>query len=175
MTQRGPFLFLTLVCAATACTPTLDWREVRPEGSGLAAMFPCRPAANARRLALAGVAVEMTLYACATGGVTYAVGFADIGQPQLVGPALVEMAAAAARNIDATVAPAVSALQVAGMTPNPQAGQRVIEGRLPDGRRVTEQMALFARGTRIFQATMVGAKLNAEATETFFGALRLAS
>ncbi len=143
------------------------------EGSGLVALLPCKPAGHARNLALAGVAVEMTVYACSTRGATYAVGFADVGQPALVTQALDELAAAAARNIDAQVAAMPVPLRIEGMTPNPQAGRRALAGRLSDGRLVEEEVAVFARGTRVFQATMVGAKLDHEAKDMFFGALRL--
>ena len=126
-----------------------------------------------RQLPLAGVWVELSLFACTTGGVTYAAAFADIGQPQLVGQALAELAAAAARNIGAEGPHAVAPLRVEGMTPNPQTGRHAFAGRLSDNRRVEEQVAVFARGTRVFQATMVGAKLDVQTVETFFGALRL--
>lgn len=174
MTSRlGPPILL-LASALAACTPTLDWRTVRPEGSGLEALFPCKPAGHARRVTLAGDGVELTLYACTAGGVTFAVGFADVGQPQRTGPALAELSAAAARNIGA-VGSAVLPLRIEGMTPNPQAGRLRLNGQLGDGQRVEEQVAVFSRGTRVFQATMVGAKLDAEAVATFFGALRLAA
>jgi hypothetical protein len=47
-------------------------------------------------------------------------------------------------------------------------------GRLPDGKAVEEQVAVFSRGTRVFQATLVGPSLPPEVAETFFGGLRLA-
>jgi hypothetical protein len=164
---------LSLACAMNACTPTLDWRDVRPEGSGLQALFPCKPDGHARHLALAGAAVELTLFACTAGGSTYAVAFADLGQPQLVEPALAELMAAAARNIDAKGTPVIVPLHVAGMTPNFRAGQQAFSGRLADGLAIEEEVAVFARGTRVYQATMVGARLEAQAIEMFFGALRL--
>jgi len=173
MRVRAVTAGLILACACTACAPTLDWREVRPESSGLVALFPCKPASHARQLPLAGVRVELSLFACTTDGVTYAAAFADIGQPQLVGQALAELAAAAARNIGAEGPHAVAPLRVEGMTPNPQTGRQAFAGQLSDNRRVEEQVAVFARGTRVFQATMVGAKLDVRTVEVFFGALRL--
>ena len=173
MRPRALTLVIALACVGSACAPTLDWREVRPERSGLLSLFPCKPAARTRQLVLAGVAVEMSLHACIADGVTYAVAHADIGQPQGVDRALAEMASAAARNIDAVLSPAAGNLQVPGMTPNPQAGRHALSGRLANGQRVEEQSAAFARGTRVFQATMVGANLDAEAVDMFFGALRL--
>ena len=173
MSARTVPVVMILACAATACTPVLDWREVRPEGAGLVTLFPCKPAGYARRVPLAGMTVEMSLSACSAGAVTYAVGYADIGQPQLVARALDELVAAAARNIGATGALVSTPLVVEGMTPNPQAGRRAFAGQRSDGLRVEEQVAVFVRGTRVYQATVVGERLEVEALETFFGALRL--
>lgn len=115
----------------------------------------------------------MTLYACAAGGATYAVGFADVGQGQPVGPALAALWAAAARNIGSKGSHALAPLRGEGMTAHPQAGRQAFAGALGDGQRLEEQVAVFTRGTRVFQATMVGPKLDGEAVEMFFGALRL--
>ena len=175
MKARAMTAGLVLACANVACTPALDWREVRPEAAGLVAWFPCKPLGHARQLRLVGATVEMSLFACSAADTTYAVAFADIAQPQLVGQALDEFAAAAARNIGAVQAPVITPLRIQGMTPNPSARRESFKGQLSDGRRVQEEVAVFARGTRVFQATMVGKKLDVEAVETFFGALRLAT
>jgi len=45
---------------------------------------------------------------------------------------------------------------------------------MPDGRAVTEQIAVFTKGTRVFQAIALSDKLDAEAADSFFGSLRLA-
>jgi hypothetical protein len=45
---------------------------------------------------------------------------------------------------------------------------------MPDGRAVTEQLAVFTKGTKVFQATALGEKLESEAADTFFGGLRFA-
>ncbi len=173
MKARAMTAGLILACANVACAPTLDWREVRPESSGLVALFPCKPAGNTRQLRIVGVTVEMSLFSCSAGGATYAVAFADIGQPQLIGQALDELAAAAARNIGAMGSHAIAPSHIEGMTPNPHTGRQAFAGQLGDGRRVEEQVAVFSRGMRVFQATMVGEKLDVQAVETFFGALRL--
>jgi hypothetical protein len=155
----------------TACTPTLDWREVRPEGSAVRLMMPCKPASHARTVSLADRRVEMSMYACTAGDVTYAVAIADMADPAAVTPALGELARSARANLRASDSAASSALSVPGMTPNAQAAQWRIDGRLPDGRQVQEQMAVFAHGTRVHQATMVGPRIDAEARDTFFSGL----
>jgi len=173
MQTRVVWAVLAVAFAAASCTPVLDWREVRPGGARLAALFPCRPELQVRRLPLAGTVVEMSLWACSAGGATYAVGFADVGEPHRVALALDELAASAARNIRSTGTPGTVPLRVAGMTPNPRAKRQTLAGQLADGQRVQEQMAVFVRGARVYQATMVGARLDDEAVEMFFGALRL--
>ena len=55
--------------AVAGCSPALDWREVRPEGSQARALFPCKPASHARTVSLAARRVELTMYACAAGDV----------------------------------------------------------------------------------------------------------
>jgi hypothetical protein len=90
-----------LACSLTACAPSLDWREVRPDDSGVLALFPCKPASHARALPLAGSTVRFVLYACAAGGATWGLGFAELGDPARVAAALTELREQAARNIAA--------------------------------------------------------------------------
>jgi hypothetical protein len=157
-----------------ACAPALDWREVRPPGSRLRAMFPCKPASHARRVTLARSTVEMSLYACSAGDASYAIAFADMADPARVNTALDELGRMLAANLQAT-APASSApLAVAGMTPYEGTAAWRVEGRLPDGRAVQERAALFAYGTRVYQATVVASRLpDDEVLGSFFGGLRV--
>lgn len=155
-----------------ACTPTLDWREVRPEGSGALALFPCQPKTRARITRLAGSGAAMTMVACDAGGVTFALSHAELGDPSRVTAALVELRSALAANLGASDV-RWAAFELAGMTPNPQAKRIWIAGRLPDGTPVQEQAVLFARGTRIYQVAMLGALLDEAAASVFFESLRL--
>lgn len=156
-----------------ACSPTLDWREVRPDGSAARLMFPCKPASHARQVTLAGAAVEMSMFACTAGQATYALAFADMTDPARVTPALAELSRAASANLRAEGPPSAVPLRVPGMTPNDQATRLQIAGRLPDGRRVQEHAAFFVYGTRVYQATLMAERPDAEALDTFFGALRV--
>ncbi len=159
-----------------ACSPTLDWRQVRPEGSTLEAMFPCKPVSHARRLALAGAETEMSMLACTAGGSTYAVSFADVKEPARVGSALAELRGAALANVRGEARRSVPAA-VPGMTPNARAERLSVEGRLPDGRAVRQESAFFVHATRVYQASIVsaGEAPQAEAVEAFFSGLRLSS
>ena len=64
-------------------------------------------------------------------------------------------------------------LQVPGMTPNPQSGRVHLEGRRPDGATLQEQAGFFAKGLRVYQATVLGKKVPLDAADAFFGGLRL--
>jgi hypothetical protein len=167
------FMILGAVLVS-ACSPTLDWREVRPEGSGAQVLFPCKPRHETRQVVLAGGPVQMTLYACKAAGAIWAFGFADLRDPDRVAPALVELGAAAKRNVVA--APAASQpFSAPGMTPNGQSQRLILGGSKPDGTAVQSHVALFSKGTRVFQANVVGARPVADAVETFFSALRVTS
>lgn len=167
--------WLTVALAGSACTPALDWREVRPEGSGALASFPCKPSSHSRTVTLAGAAMQLSLYACSAADVTYAVAVADVQDPARVRPVLEELGRAARTNIQSADSSASAPLHVQGMTPNPLAMLWRLDGRRQDGRAVQEQMALFVHGTRVFQATAIGVRLDVQALETFFGALHFPS
>ena len=162
---------LAIACLLAGCAPALDWREVRPEGGGLTLLMPCRPDSQVRLVSLVSTQVRLALHACSAGGVTWGLAFADLADPAKVGAALDELRASAMKNVDAAGSTSLP-LRVDGATPN-DASQRVqFTGRMPDGRTVTEQTAVFAKGTRVFQAVALGQSLEPEAAATFFGSLR---
>lgn len=154
-----------------ACTPALNWREVRLDG-GAVALFPCKPEHQTRTLMLAGQPLALTLHACEATGLRFAVAQADVQQPARVETALAALAAAQARNLQAPLPPG-EPVQVPGMTPNPQARRYALSGRRPDGVAVQAQLLLFARGTRVLQATVLEGAPNAPAVHTFMEALRV--
>lgn len=155
-----------------ACSPTLDWREVQPEGGGIVAMFPCKADRHARAVVVAGANVRMQMLVCAAGGATYALSYLDVQSPASVAAALAELRAVAVANLSGTE-PRIAALQISGMTPNPQASMLSVGGKLPDGAAVQEQAAFFAKGLRVYQASVIGAKPAADAADMFFSGLRL--
>lgn len=161
-------------CAA-ACTPTLDWREVRPAGLGVQLLMPCKPASQARKVVLAGAPVEMTLYACEAGGDTFAVGVADLQDPARVTTALEELVRAASANLRAATDVQAAPARVDGMTPNPRATRLQLQGQLPDGRAVVETVVVFAYGTTVWQAAVLGPRRDPVAVESFFESLRVRS
>jgi hypothetical protein len=166
-------LSLSLIgLALTGCSPTLDWREIRPEDSDAIAMFPCKPTTDARMVSLAGVRVRMVLVACRAVDANWALAFADIADPARVTQALQELRASTAGNLNGTPS-VIGPLRIAGATPNPQAERVRLQGRLPGNDAVALESGFFVRGTRVYQATVMGKALDAEAVAVFFDGLKL--
>ena len=86
---------MTLPAGLAACSPTYNWRDVRVATTSLQAMLPCKPDQGQRPVSLAGQLVEMRVLGCDAGGVTFAIMFADIGEPLRAGAALAQWKAAA--------------------------------------------------------------------------------
>jgi hypothetical protein len=155
-----------------ACTPTYNWRQVALPGGPGHAMFPCRPSQEARTVPLAGRPVSLTILSCRTGETMFALATADVGDPAQVRGALEALKASAAGNIGGMPVPA-DASAVEGATPNDAAGAYRLQGRLPNGKAVQAQLAVFTQGTRVFQATVFAERLAVEPADTFFGGLSL--
>lgn len=168
-----PIRLVALASALVACAPSVDWRELRPESFQLAVALPCRPSSSARALVLAGQAVQMTMLACSEHGMTFAIGSADVSDPARVGAALAALPAAIAAKLRGRVA-SDAAARVVGMTPQPEARQVRLVGQRPDGVPALAEVAVFAYGTRVYQAAVLGERLDADLTRTFFASLRVA-
>jgi hypothetical protein len=166
-------LFAASLAALAACAPSFDWRDARPEGSGVAMLFPCRPDRHERAVRIAGAEMRMQMHSCKAAGAIFSLAFVDAAQPAQVAPLLAELRAHAAANIGG--APEVHPFAPPGATPNEYSALLQIPGRLPDGRRVTEHAAFFVKGLRLYQATAIGETLPVDAVQTFFGAIKVTS
>ena len=155
------------------CSPVLDWRDWRPASSGLSLLFPCKPTPQVRSVQLAGQAVRLALHACSAGGQTWALAFADVGDPTRIGAALADLRDSAAANLGAAASEPRALLAVPGATPHAGSRRWALVGRLPDGEPVRAEIAVFVRGTTVFQATVLGAELPPEGVATFFESLRI--
>ena len=155
-----------------ACTPALNWRDVRPPDSGVAALFPCKPDRFSRSVPLAGATVPMVLMSCSAVSANFALGYAEMVDPTRATLALTELRAAATGNISGRIT-AQTPLAMNGMTPNALAERLTIEGQRDDGRTISEQAAFFTKGRRVYQASIVADKIDVDAANTFFTALKL--
>ena len=174
--MRRPGLLSVTACGLMcACAPALDWRDLRPaDAAGVALLMPCRAVAQQRQLVLAGSAVTLVLHVCEAGGRSWALAHADVDDPARVGRALEALRTAAAANIGAT-APQGLPLAVAAATPQPASGRERLAGRRQDGSAIEMETAVFARGTVVFQASVLGATVARAEADAFFASLRFAT
>ena len=168
----NPFRAAALLVGAAlaACAPGHDWRETRSADGAVGLLFPCRPLQHERNVPIAGANRKLVLQSCEAGGQTWALASADLVDPALLGAALDELARAAAANLGAT--PTTQGLQVPGATPHPGSRRLALVGRRPDGQASQMHTALFAHGTRVYQATVLGEVAPADAVAVFFDSLR---
>lgn len=162
---RRALLGLTL--GLCACSPRLDWREVRPDGAGVLALFPCQPDLSAHAPTVAEP-VRMGLAQCEAGGQSFSLSWAELDDPSRAGAVLRQMRESLAAKLAAVAGPA-RPLDVPGMTPNPEAQYQ----RLTAAQQQA-QVGVFTHGRRVYQAVMLGTAPNDAAWENFVGALRLA-
>lgn len=161
-------LGLTLVAA---CSPVLDWREVELPDTPLRAELPCRPGRFEREVAVAGMPLKMFMLSCEAGGVTFGVASAEVGDPARVEPVLAGLADAARRALRGTRGDFV-AYDLRGATPFRGNASARLAGERPDGAAVEESLRLFARGTRVYQASAIGPALAAATITPFEDGLR---
>jgi len=171
MTRLATFIAAFAAACIAACSPTLDWREFVPEGTDISVAFPCRPDRHARAVTVAGARVQMEMLTCSAGDATFALAFVDVADPVRVSATLADLRAAAVMNLQG-VAKQSAPLQIKGMTSNEQAAQITVVGKLSDGVSVHAHMGFFARGLRVYQATVIGAGPTPRTVETFIDGLR---
>jgi hypothetical protein len=169
---RPMSLLLVTAFLAMACSPSLNWRDVSPPGSGLKLLFPCKPKAETRPVSLKGVPVTMSLYVCQADGKTFGLAVADTGEAAQAEAALTALSEAQSGNLAGAVV-SRSGWVLAGASGNPPAWRQQISGRLPDGGAVIQEAGFFAKGTRVFQVTVMGTRADLQAAEAFFEGLKL--
>jgi hypothetical protein len=162
----------TALLLAAACTPTLNWREVPVDATGLKATFPCKPDKVERRTQFApGRDIVLHAMACEAGGASFVLLYGDAGSPAELDAALVQWKKASAATIHSTLVkeqpwqpPGALGLASSSMTTSrsPRA----------QGGNLEAQAAYFARGTLVYQAAVYAPRLEASLTESFFTGLR---
>jgi hypothetical protein len=155
-----------------ACSPELNWRQVRLDNTTMQALMPCKPDRQVRPLNMAGASVQYQMRVCEAGGVTWALAHADVGDATRVGPALAFLKTSAGVKLGAAQVES-AALQVPGMTPNAESARLSIAGQRPDHSPVRQVLAVFSHGTSVFEAVAIGARLPPEAVESFLESLRI--
>lgn len=169
MFRRILLLGLSLVAA---CSPSLNWREVRPAGGELKAMLPCKPDQGSRRQSLGGRELEIHMLGCEAGGALYAVSVSDLADGGQALAAQVQWQANLLGNMQAA-ASASGAWALKGASAAMEPVRLNAQGRRPDGQPVQVQAVWFVRGTRMYHAAVYAERISTEMSEPFFGGLEL--
>jgi hypothetical protein len=112
----------------------------------------------------------MHLSSCTASGSNFAVSHVDVGDPARVQAVLAQLQAIAIGNIGGSSSAAP--VRVAGLSANEPASRLSMSGTRADGPPIQAQAVFFSHGSVVYQATILGARLDPEATDTFFSALR---
>lgn len=168
-----PWLALSL-WALCACTPSLNWREVRLEQSSLKTLLPCKPDHGSREVSVGAQTLMVRMSGCEAQAHLLAV--ARLPLPPQAKPADIETAIAQWQS--ATLANMKG--RITGSEPweikaaAPLKTQRIsASGTAPDGRAMQSQWLMFAWEGQIIQAVVYAPKLQAEVSDTFFAGLSL--
>jgi len=178
-----PFLVLFASLSASwslsACSPALDWRELRLQPTRWILLFPCKPQAQERPLELAGQAWVARLVACDAADLTFA---ALALSPRDSGDATGGSAEEARSALQALVRELPGRWGLSEGSAEPSAAMKLppaVEGvwtrhrRVgPDGQSIMTQALSLADGAHLVQISIHGRVISDAAAETFFGQLR---
>lgn len=162
-----------LLLLIAACSPTFNWRALPADGVPLRALMPCKPDKADREVPLGGHSTRLEMRSCDTGGLTFAVAWADVGDPARVAPALAgwRRATLLALQADPALADAAPvAVRVPGAT---QALGLQAEGRDHRGEPMRMQAVHATRGSLIVQVALYGPTIDERVATTFFEGLAL--
>jgi len=173
MTRATGIITGLLLAALGACSPALDWRDVRPGGDSLVLLFPCRPEAHERTVRIAGADRRMRMLGCDAAGMTFSLASLDAEAADRVQPLLEALKLALAGNLGAAAGPPLP-FAPAGATPSAGSSRMSVAGRRPDGEALRAETACFVHGLHVYQATVLGKAPSAEAVSTFMESARFA-
>jgi hypothetical protein len=167
-------LFCAGLLLMSACTPTLNWREVRfevPDGTTLKAELPCKPDVATRKQQLGGFQVELSMMGCLAGDVTFTLSRIPLSDPLSAPKILAAWQAAVAANVQAKPVP-TTPTTVTGAGAWPPAARVTLTGTATQA-----QMLWFAKqsstGITLYQAAAYGKPASTEAATIFFESLQL--
>lgn len=171
----APFpLLCALLLLVLACTPALNWRDVRLEsadGSTLKAALPCKADAATRKQLLGGIQVDLSMMGCVVNDSTFTLSRIPVLDPLSAPKLLAAWQAAAEANVKAISTPTIPVI-VSGAGAWPPAARVTLAGATTQA-----QIIWFAKqssaGLTLYQAAFYGKQPSNEAVTTFFESLQL--
>lgn len=169
-----------LVVAAlgmVACTPSLNWREVRLENVSLKTLLPCKPDHGSRDVRVGQQTLPVRMSGCEAQEHLLAIARLPLpagAQAADVEQAMKQWQEAALSNFQGQVTGTQDFVIKRKDVSAPLALPRLsASGLSPEGQTMQSQMVTFAFEGQIIQAVVYAPKLSAEVTDTFFAGLEL--
>lgn len=168
-----PTVVIALLCVLLgACSPSLNWRQVRPDAVDMTLLLPCKPDRASKTVPLGGRPTRLSMTGCEAGGAMYALAVAELDDVSQAAPVLAQWQGLALSHMRATTSTQRPAA-VPGADAHPAPTLVSARGLHPDGHAVEGQALYFARGGRVFQAVVYAARIDPDAAETFLSSLKL--
>jgi hypothetical protein len=172
-------LFFGGLLHISACTPSLNWRDVSLEssnGSTLKATLPCKPDHATRKQQLGDIQVELSMMGCVADQATFTLSRISLNDPLTVPQVLAAWEAAAVKNLNAKAPmPSSMGLKPSGFWPPPNKRITLV------GTTMQAEIAWYIKqtptGLSLYQAAMYfnasAKQADTEAATTFFESLQL--
>ena len=106
---RSAGALLAAAALLSACSPALDWRDVRPKDVNILLTYPCKPEQIAQDVVLADQTVKMSMTGCVADKMTFALAHARLPSPALAARALAQLHLAAVDNVHGRVTASTTA------------------------------------------------------------------
>jgi hypothetical protein len=173
-----------LAVGLMACTPALNWREVRLEG--LTALLPCKPDQAQRPVRLGAADIQMEMAGCEAADALYAISHVRVQDAAQASTLLSEWRAATLANLHATSVqprPFKLAKKTDGAYHVPYGAKAAVpqeewemlwvQGERPDASAVQARLAWFALGADVYHVAVYGAQLGPQSVDMLYSDLRL--
>lgn len=173
-----------LLATLAACSPALNWREVRLER--LVTLLPCKPDHAQRDVQLGAHTVAMHMSGCEAAGGLYAVSHVRLADPAQVGPAQAAWRQASLAHLrDSTVQtlpfqlakPKASEMRTAdpqtAAVPVDMLEMLQVQAKHPDGSPLQARLVWLSSGVDVYHVALYGAHLSPEMSELLFSELVL--
>lgn len=162
---------LVATAVMAACSPALNWRDVRPEGTRLSLLLPCKPDKAEKTVPMGGQLTTLRMLGCDADGLTFAVSSADVSDTAAIPSILAAWQQLTLTNMKAAKADSAAPLKMVGATASTGVWVKA-KGQRADGTSVMGHAAYFSQGATVFQAVIYGAQIKTETAETYFSGLK---
>lgn len=164
------FALPAILLQVAACSPTFNWRVVRPDGGGVQTLMPCKPETAERSVPLGTQPSVLHMASCRTGGLTYALAWIELSPDADVQEAMQQWQSASRQAVRAGAEQAWSDWAVEGAQTVRSLG---LSGQDHAGKPTQARLVYAVNGRRLYQAAVYGPELADEALEPFFGHLKV--